>query len=363
MERQPKSEIILSPHVRFAEDWQETLKDNELAARFNDLIGFTQESVSGSDYPWIHDRKEVGMRWQHLVNLLGDAARSHSHPLFRRGQGWCDEERTAQVLEPIDYRSFDASFIENALILTHSLAVQQKQSTSPGLSVSLNILNNMDDMKDPELVDFFTKSFDLRDLAEPTDTLIDEMTLEDFKNLTKEKREGLIDQLFEMAFKTEEYGNGYGWSRPPQKQKYLDERSKLIEYSDLVEYGTAETSEIEQILDERKTAEIARLRQERPDFGKKPDDFESLPDNLKTCVTSMFEYFDHMRERYNVIGIDTHSMNRMGFTNGDLESLKHAGILINEEQSLMPDGYMWSYLLSQPYYECWVSRHYPVESE
>ncbi len=229
--------------------------------------------------------------------------------------------------------------------------------------MSLNIINNCEDNQQPELVAHFTHTFDIRDMAEPTDTIIGDMTVEDFKALSTQERRELIDHLFELVFKTENYGDGYGWLQPPQKQKYLTERNQLIDYEKLVEYGTTDSSEINQILDERKANEITRLRQERPGFGKIPDDFETLPEHLKICVKSMFMYFDEMRERFNVIGIDTNSMGNLNFNDADLEGLKKAGILIDEEAITMPEGYGWSYTLAPPYYECWVSRHYPVKSE
>jgi hypothetical protein len=198
-------------------------------------------------------------------------------------------------------------------------------------------------------------------MAEPNDTVIGNMSLEDFKALDEGKRKELLDYLLGLVFDSKEYGSGYGWSRPPQKQKYLAERDRLHEYATLIEFGTVDSSEIERILDERKYVEIARLRQERPDFGKIPDDFEALSKDLKVCVNSMFAYFDEMRARYQIISIDTHTMANLGLEDKDLTGLKETGILIDEKIEPMPDGYVWSYKLAPAYYECWVSRHYPVE--
>jgi hypothetical protein len=364
MEREPPADIIVSPTVRDKEEWKEVLADDDLRTRFNELVDLTQSTLDVAEYPWVAERHDVASRWQHLINMLGVTAKSHGHPLFAHGGGWSDQERVQEVLEPVDYRSFDAGFVENALILTHSLAVHQGQSDNPGLSVSLNTLNNKRDNQDGELAERFTSIFDLRDMAEPTETLIGDMSLDDFKRLSEAEIEELDKKLMDLVFEAPNYGKRYGWENPPQKERYLDERYRLIEYGKLAVYGTVDGKEIDNIHDEQKAGEIAKLRQERPDFGKLPDDFKDLPDGLKVVVETLFWYFDNHRARYDYISIDTYSFfANLDLQEADLKALEKAGILIlnGDEPMPSPAGPLWDYKLSAPYYEHWVSRHYTEE--
>ncbi len=362
MERTPSpEEVHLSPHLRDPEEWQEILKDNDLLHRFNELVNLTQANLDTTVYPWAADRIDVAMRWQHAVELLGNTARSYMHPLFlqKNGGGWLDEVRVKQVLDAVPYRQRggDEVYLENALILTHSLALQQ-QDKKRGLVTDLCVLNNIRDMQNPEVLDFFTKRFDLRDFAEPNDTVIGNMTVEEYGHLTEDERNELYNRVHRLAF-SDKFGGDYGWASPPQMQRYLDEMDTLYNYSKIVRYGTADNDEIFKIRNERKVLEIAQLRQERPDFGKLPDDFKVLPNELKRLIQSMFMYFDSMRDRFEDLSIDTYSMGEMGYSEEDLDSLKSAGILVDEQTYMSPVGPIWSYKVSKPYYEHWVARFYP----
>jgi hypothetical protein len=361
--QQPPADALFAPTLQYPEQWQEVYKDDDLTARFDALVGLTQGSVDVAEYPWAADESDVRHRWQHLVEYIGDAARSIGHPLFSQGLGWVDEARVADVLGTIDFRSFDASFVENALILTHSLMMSDQSAPSNGLTVFMNTLNNIKDCKNPELVAAFTKSYDLRDMAEPTETLIGDMTVEEFGAMDETVRDGLNEALFELVYRDHEFGNGYGWFFTPQKDRFYAEREKLITYEKLIEFGTSDEEEIREILDQRKADEVERLRQEWPDFGKLPESFEDLSDELKRCVAAMFEYFDDMRERYEIISIDTHTMSHMDFTDALLNQLKAAGVLTDEKPIITPGGWLWLYKLAEPYYECWVARHYPASEE
>lgn len=343
--------------------WQELAGDDELMQRLHMLVDWTQAHVDPSEHPWVADRADVMFRWQHTVELTGRIARTSSHPLFSKGGGWSDKERVREVLAPIAYRSFEASFVENALLLTHALTITQQEIVEPGLSIRLNLTNNRSTNQNPEYADMYTTILDLRDMAEPTHSVIGAMTLEEYGQLSVEERKALRKRLFDLQFNTEDFGKKYGWSDPPQKQRYEDERNRLDEYAQLLEFGTTDRTDINSIREQRKAAEITKLRTERPDFGKLPKEYQVLSDEAKGLVGYLFEYFDEMRDSFEEIFIDTYSLgNTLGFTEKDLDRLKAAQVLIDEKPVLFPDGYRYVYKLATAYYECWVSRHYPAEA-
>lgn len=336
------------------------LADEDLAHRFDELVGLTQEHLSAADYPWAENRQEVGMRWQHVIETLGACATSYSHPLFSERVGWADKERVDKVMKPINYRSFDASFIENALILTHSLAIMQNQSNEPGLSVDLDI-NHVSNYE-PEMADLWIKRIDLRDMAEPTDTVIGNMTLEEYQALSKDAIEELTTKLFDLKHGTEEFGNCFNlFTETPQKRRYQREIHKLDDYAKLTDYGTTDAGEIRKICDQRKAYEIAQLRDARPDFGKEPEGYHALDETTKRQVLYLFEYFDNTRDPFEGIGMDKYSLfSTLDFTEEDVSKLVDNEVLHHEKIALRSGSMLDTYRLATDYYECWVGRHYPA---
>src|ERR1019366_6261527 len=82
----------------------------------------------------------------------------------------------------------------------------------------------------------------------------------------------------------------------------------------------------------------ARLARE-PAYGAAPVDFKTLEEDEKKTVTSLFEYFDAMREPYEYIGIDENSLyNNMGFDHRDVEAMVVKGILEPIGFYAAPDG-------------------------
>ena len=352
-------EVYISPTVEYSDLWHEALADDDLRERFNSLVRLTQKSADSTAHPWVLDDNAVAARWQHLVVAVGDAGETISHPLFR-SKDWSDAARVEQVLGQISTRDEAGSFIEKALILTHSLISSVPIIDVSGLSVSLDTSMTIKDSKDPSLGANLARTFDLRDMGEPTLTVLGDMTLEEFQSLNETQQAELGAQLSDLWSATHNYGNGYGWEGTPQQKRFRRERMRLQEYRNLTIYGTNVESEIQRIRHERKAAEIAQLRTERPDFGKEPDDWESLSERAKDCVHVLFDYFDEMRLPFELIDIDTYSLGQtLGFTDSDVQILRDSGVLVGGEPFLSPGGVLYSFKLAAPYYESWVSAHYP----
>ena len=360
MKQLPQPDHAISPHVSDLEGWHSTLADGYLSSRFSELVEWTHDQADAESLPWVENRDDVSMRWQHGAMMIGHIASQHGHPLFSHGRGWTDTGRVAEVLDPIDYRSFDASFVENALVLTHSLAVVQGEIETPGISVILNIENTKYD--DPDHVPYKHNIavVDLRDMSEPTDTVVGDMSLDEYQSLSAAERGEVSERLRSAAGELIEHGRGYGINWTPQQGKYFDERLQLNSFSMITEYGTDDNGKIEDILDRLKAHEIAQKRREQPDFGKLPDGYESLPERTQESIAGIFDYFDSMRDPFDDVRIDKYSLGRMGFEDSDLEELIKNGILVDEGESLQLSGTYLSWGLAQPYYEHWVSRQYPA---
>ena len=372
MEREPQEKLIIPNTVQYPEEWQTVFEDEDLYTRLSELVDYTQANVDIVDYPWATDRQAVSNRWLHLCEVLGHEGGSHGHPaLSHDGFGWGDEIRKAQVLEPVRYRSLTASLPERALIYAHSLAVEQQETGEAGFTIKWCTINSMHSMQDPELVEGFTEVYDIRDFDEPTETVIGDMAFEDYTKLTSEEVSALWADIKARhdSYWATKHGHGfsgYGFTGTPQQNRYKREASTLTDYAKLNEYGTTQESEISGQQDDRKAAEIAQLRLERPDFGNVPEDYAELSQDVKESVTAVFGYFDDMRDPYEVPTIDTYSLgSTIGFKDADLQALVTADILVRYEDGdyVSPDGKLYTFKLSDRYYELWVSRHYPIKTE
>ena len=315
------------------------------------------EHVDSREHPWASNREDVARRWQHAIEVAGTIAQQHSHPLLSHGEGWVDQAHTARVLEPIDFRSIEASFVENALILVHSLVLYQFEVGEQGLSVRLNTSNS------PEWSEYDIHFIDLRDMSEPTDTVIGNMTVEQYVALSEAERTLLQDTL-QQRLQRDRFSTLIGFAWPPQQARYYKEMRQLESYALRAEFGTDNNEEIYTIRDQLRAHEVAQIRREQPNFGIQPDTLEALSDDDLDAICSIFEYFDQTRDPFDENPhIDEYSLGRMGYESTDMESLVTDGILIDNGLVFDISGYLQSYTLSQPYYEYWVSRHYPDADE
>jgi hypothetical protein len=353
-------DAYIVPGVRRQDDWERAFEDEAVVARFNELVDWTAAAAS-EEYPWAYDRRDIAGRWQLMISALASEAGANGHPLFEQGR-WGDEKFAQQVLESVEHRhNPDAGFAEKGIALAHSLAIAHGESEIPGINIKYCSLINSWDMEKPELVEYFTSIYDLRDFGPAEHTVIGELDYNGYRALSEEQRQELRDRL-QVAYDTPKHGKRYGWLMDsPQMNRYEAEAERLSEFYRLDKYGTVKDDEIDVIRDDRKAAEIARAKAERPDFGKTPDGWAELPERLREITAGIYGYFDDMRDRFEIPRIDTHTLGHMELKDEELQALIDKGILVNEQSGPSPGGFLYSWELSTPYYEAWVANQYTDE--
>jgi|GEM_PF-2490317 len=352
-------------YLRDHEEWAKILEKPYYRALLEDLIGWTQANADADEHEWVTDRDEVARRWVYLSENLASSAGSHSHPIYRRGSWGYDKEWEDDAMAAIDMpdEPFESRG-EAGLVLARSLVFNSGVGDN-GLSVAFYHSNTHPDRTEPDIVAAFTTTYDLRDMSAPTVSVLGDMTADDYALLDEASMESLGRRLEEAADEITNFGINYSWinDMTPQQRILWDESFKLREFHDLYVYGTTKNDEIWQIRHERKAEEIAKLREERPDFGKVPDEFEALPGKVRESIVGMFMYFDQMRDPFEDISIDTHTLGHMEMSEKRLRKLIDAGVLENPQTAVSLGGPLIRFDLCKPYYEAWVSRHYLPETD